>query len=77
MTRNEFLTLVGTVNADIRVVRGTLRYETGYLLVAGRIAHLARTAGLRVLHTAVPMPGREYLNTEIVTIKGFAKGPQS
>lgn len=51
VTRNEFLTAVGTVNADIKLPRTSAIYSTKYRLVAERIASLGRSIGATVQET--------------------------
>jgi hypothetical protein len=64
-TRNEFLVIVGTVNAEIVQKRHGLRYETKYRLVAERIANLGHACGANVLSTVTDD------GLYVVSIKGF------
>jgi hypothetical protein len=66
ITRDEFLTAVGTVNADI-TLRGktTVRYATRYTPIADRIAMMARHSGTKVARTLTDD------GLHVIVIKGF------
>lgn len=68
-TRDQFLDLVGVVNADIKLSgRYTVRYSTKYTLVATRIRMLAISTASRFLYTVTDD------GTHVVTVKGFYNG---
>lgn len=66
ITRNQFLVAVGIVNADI-TLRGTttVTYRTKYMLVAERIASLAKSIGCTFQRTITED------GTYVISAKGF------
>jgi hypothetical protein len=72
-TRNEFLTAVGTVNADILTAgqRGGLVVKTTYPGVADRIHGMARSCELRTLQTVAENEAKPWLPIYVVSVKGF------
>jgi len=73
---NEFLTALGTVNADIVTAgqRGGLLLKTTYPQIAERAHALARSClGLRTLKTIAENPERPWLPIYVVSVKGFSR----
>lgn len=64
-TRNEFMNAVGIVNAEIKMVRTAVRFETKYRLVAERIHSMGRSIGANSVHSITDD------GLYIVTVKGF------
>lgn len=64
-TRNEFMDAVGIVNAEIKMVRTAVRFETKYRLVAERIHSMGRSIGANSVHTITDE------GLYVVTVKGF------
>ena len=64
-TRNEFLTAVGTVNAELTMTRTKITYRTKYRQIAMRIESLGKAVGGRVLRTVTDD------GTEVVSVAGL------
>ncbi len=72
ISRDAFITAVGTVNADIRQSAGgrAVQYATKYRMVAERIASMGRGVGCRV-ETAITPEGMYR-----VAVRGFYVTPK-
>lgn len=70
ISRDEFLTAVGVVNATVDRVRTGVRISTKYDGVADRIESMARGINANVLRT------RTDDGTQVLTVKGFRPVPR-